>query len=156
MSKSRILPILTVFAALFLAPAWLSAQGAGQSALAKATSIRCRFSLMTQSSLHGDQPKAEVKPVKLEMHFVDVNTDEGSAELKSTYGIYDITVRYAQGYLSFIQSFRDGRLHVTTVLEHKTKEGAFKAMHSRHEYTPVALVGFTSSPEQYYGECEIL
>jgi hypothetical protein len=29
-------------------------------------------------------------------------------------------------------------------------------MHSRHEYTDVSLPGYTSSPEQYYGECEIL
>jgi hypothetical protein len=29
-------------------------------------------------------------------------------------------------------------------------------VHSRHEYYPTALPGFTSSPEQYYGECEIM
>jgi hypothetical protein len=42
------------------------------------------------------------------------------------------------------------------VIEKKTAGGKWKAMHSRHEFTDFALVGFTSSPEQYYGECEIL
>jgi len=28
-------------------------------------------------------------------------------------------------------------------------------VHTRHEYTEVRLPGFTSRPEQYYGECEI-
>jgi hypothetical protein len=45
---------------------------------------------------------------------------------------------------------------VTTVLEKKTATGKLKAMHSRHEFTDFALINFTSSPEQYYGECEIL
>ncbi len=77
-------------------------------------------------------------------------------ELKAGYGKYDIIVRYSGGYLHFIQSFLDGPLYVTTILEKKTASGKFKAMHSRHEFTDFALIGFTSSPEQYYGECEIL
>jgi len=27
-------------------------------------------------------------------------------------------------------------------------------VHARHEYTEVSLPGYTSRPEQYYGECE--
>jgi hypothetical protein len=42
------------------------------------------------------------------------------------------------------------------VLDKKTASGKLKAMHSRHEVTDFALPGFTSSPEQYIGECEIL
>ena len=104
----------------------------------------------------GDKPDAKVKPATLVLEFVAVNADEGSAELKSGVGVYDIIVRYAQGYLNFIQSFRDGPLHTTTILDKKTAGGKFKAMHSRHEYTDFALPSFTSSPEQYYGECEVL
>ena len=29
------------------------------------------------------------------------------------------------------------------------------AVHTRHEYTDVLLIGFTSRPEQYYGDCAI-
>jgi hypothetical protein len=30
-----------------------------------------------------------------------------------------------------------------------------RAVHTRHEYTMISLPGFTSRPEQYYGECAI-
>ena len=110
---------------------------------------------MTLSSLKDDPPKAEVKPANLVLEFEGVNADEGTASLKSGFGQYDIVLRYATGYLNFIQSFRDGPVYVTTVLEQKTRDGKFKAMHSRHEFTAFALPGFTSGPEQYYGECEI-
>jgi hypothetical protein len=32
---------------------------------------------------------------------------------------------------------------------------ALQAVHTRHENTLIALPGFTSKPEQYYGHCEI-
>jgi len=103
-----------------------------------------------------EQPEAKVKPADLVLQFEAVNADEGTAELKSGFGKYDIVVRYAGGYLHFIQSFLDGQLYATTILEKKTAGGKLKAMHSRHEYTDVSLPGYTSSPEQYYGECEVL
>ena len=127
--------------------------------LAKAKSIRCTFSLMSSSSLREEPPKAEIKPSTLVLQFEDINADEGTSQLKNVgFGgmPYDIVVRHSQGYLNFIQSFRDGPLYVTTVLEQKTKAGKLKAMHSRHEFTQVSLPGFTSSPEQYYGDCEVL
>jgi hypothetical protein len=129
---------------------------ANAQALAKVTSVRCKFSLMAISSLRNEPPTAEIKPSDLELVFDAINADEGTAQLKSNIGAYDIIVRYAQGYLNFIQSYREGKVYVTTILEQKTKTGKFKAMHSRHEFTVVALPGITSSPEQYYGECEIL
>ena len=91
------------------------------------------------------------------LQFEDVNADQGTARMEGALGgTYDITVRYAGGYLHFIQSFLDGPLYTTTILEKQTTEGKLKAMHSRHEFTDFALPGFTSSPEQYYGECEIV
>ena len=32
-------------------------------------------------------------------------------------------------------------------------DGKLRAVHTRHEYTEVSLPGFTSRPEQYYGDC---
>ncbi len=71
-------------------------------------------------------------------------------------GKADIVTRYAGGYLHFIQSFLNGPLYITTVFDKKTITGKLKAVHSRHEHTDVAVPGYTSTPEQYYGECEIL
>jgi len=138
---------------LLLFPLGLSAQN---RTLATAKSIKCTFPVIASSTLRDEPPKAEVKPATLVLEFEEINPDEGSARLKAGFGNYDIVVRYTQGYLHFIQSFRDGPLYVTTVLDQKTKAGKLKAMHSRHEYTAVSLPGYTSSPEQYYGECEIL
>ena len=96
-----------------------------------------------------------MKPATFTLKFVSINTDEGSAQLEGGSGTYDIIVRYASGYLNFIQSFRDGPMYTTTVFQKETSGGKLKAVHSRHELFDFALPGFTSSPEQYYGECEI-
>ena len=152
MSKNNILAVSVIMGVLVAASSSLNAQGS----LAKATTIKCTFSLMTLSNLREEPPKAEIKPFNLVLQFEEINADEGTAQLKSGIGAYDIVVRYAQGYLNIIQSFREGPLYMTTVLEQKTRGGKLKAMHSRHEFTIVSLPGFTSSPEQYYGECEIL
>jgi hypothetical protein len=124
--------------------------------LAAVKGLKCTFSLMSAGTWTAGQPKAESKPAKLVLQFENINADEGTARLAASVGAYDIVVRYAGGYLHFIQSFLDGPLYTTTVLEKQSSGGKLKAMHSRHEYTDVSLPGFTSSPEQYYGECEIL
>lgn len=152
MSRNRIVAGL-IFAAL-LVPLALNAQNAG--ALAKARSIKCTFPLMAVGTWGATRPEAKIQPAKHELEFVGINTDEGTAELKNPYGKFDIIVRYAEGYLHFVQSFLNGPLHTTTVLEKKTASGKLKAMHSRHEFTDFALPGFTSNPEQYYGECEVV
>jgi hypothetical protein len=152
MSMNRILAVLAILGVVVLAPRSLEAQ----DALAKAKAIKCTFSVMTVATWGKDKPDVQVKPSNLMLEFVSVNADEGSAELKSNYGKYDIIVRYSKGYLHFIQSFLDGYLYVTTVLEKKTASGKLKGVHTRHEHTDVSLPTFTSSPEQYMGECEIL
>ena len=156
---NRILAVFTIAGALLSVPSSLGAQASLRGILMTATSIECTFTLMAVGLWNSDgQPEAEVRPVDRMLRFDAINTDEGSAELAvdTGSGMYDIIVRYARGYLNFIQSFRDGQLYSTTVIENETSGGKLKAMHSRHEYTDFQLVGFTSSPEQYYGECEIL
>ena len=156
MSIHRVLAALAIAGFLLPLPASLHAQDDLKGKLATVKSLKCTFPVMAVGTWSGDQPKAEVKPSKLVLEFEGINADEGTAELKSSYGQYDITVRYAEGYLHFIQSFLNGPLYTTTVLEKKTAGGKLKAMHSRHEFTDFALPGYTSSPEQYYGECEII
>jgi hypothetical protein len=155
MWMNRILATLAVCGAVVSTPSLLNAQSA-QGSLAKAKSIKCTFAVMTLGTWGKEKAEAQVKPSTESLQFEGINADEGTAELKSNYGKYDIIVRYSNGYLHFIQMFLDGHLYVTTVLEKKTPSGKLKAMHSRHEYTDVSLPGFTSSPEQYVGECEIL
>lgn len=150
--------LTTVILAVLLTTSSAQGQTSGTRPLSVAKNIRCSFSLFAIGTWTGDQAKAEVKASKRTLEFTGINTDEGTAEQKAEAGVgkYDIIVRYADGYLHFIQSFFNGPLYTTTVLEKKTPAGKFKAMHSRHEFTDFALAGFTSSPEQYYGECEVL
>jgi hypothetical protein len=143
---------------LFVIPAPAKPQGA-KGPLANVKSIKCTFTLMAVGTWGDKGPDVKVKApdaANREMQFDSINADEGTAELQGVYGKSDIIVRYQEPYLHFIQSFLDGHLYTTTVIEKKTAGGKFKAMHSRHEFTDFALVGFTSSPEQYYGDCEIL
>jgi hypothetical protein len=146
--------LLMLITAMLLFPNLLRAQGTVN--LGKATRIKCTFSLMSVGTWGPEQAEAKTKPANLTQEFESINADEGTAQLKAGVGKYDIIVRYAGGYLHFIQSFYNGPLHITTVLEKKTATGKLKAMHSRHEFMDFALAGFTSSPEQYYGECEVL
>jgi len=155
MARYRIVPVWLVTGVLLATPWSVEAQPSPDGSLATATSINCSFSLIAVGNWGDEAPEAEVKPVNLVLEFEAVNADEGTAQLASSFGVYDIIVRYAEGYLHFIQSFLDGPLYVTTVLEKETSDGALKAMHSRHEHTDFALTGFTSSPEQYYGQCEV-
>lgn len=155
MSINRNLSILIISGALLLFPQ-LSRGQAAKASLANVKSVKCTFPLMAVGTWGREKPEAKVQPADLVLQFDAVNADEGTAQLKSGLGQYDIVVRYANGYLHFIQSYLDGQLYITTVLEKKTASGKLKAMHSRHEHTDVSLPGYTSSPEQYYGECEVL
>jgi hypothetical protein len=90
------------------------------------------------------------------LRFDTIDADGGTAQLRNGTVGSEVTVRLAEGYLHFMQAFRTGPLYTTTVFDVGETSGKLKAVHSRHEYFSVPLPGATSSPEQYYGECEIL
>jgi hypothetical protein len=64
-------------------------------------------------------------------------------------------VRYSHGYLHLMQMSDAGPLYITTVLATQTANGRFKAMHTRHEWSPAIVPGFTSRPEMYVGDCAL-
>ena len=154
MFLNRIVVVSIICGVFLLIPHRSDAQT--EKPLAGVKSIKCTFPLMAVGTWGKEKPEAKVQPASLVLQFDDIDAEGGTAALQSGLGQYDIVVRYANGYLHFIQSFLDGQLYITTVLEKKTAGGKLKAMHSRHEFTDISLPGFTSSPEQYYGECEVL
>src|SRR3974377_1370936 len=98
--------IRTSLAAVFLLiPCLANAQDAFKWPLANAKSIKCLFALMAVGTWGREKPEAKVQPASLVLQFDSVNAEEGTAELQSGFGKYDIVVRYAGGYLHFIQSF---------------------------------------------------
>jgi hypothetical protein len=127
-----------------------------QARLAAAKSLKCTFQLIATGTWKDGAPQGDVKPVKLSLQFVGINTDEGTSRMLSPFGTYDMIVQFAGGSLHFIQAMRAGALYTTTVFPKENGPGTFKAVHSRHEYVEISLPGFTSRPEQYYGECEVV
>ena len=123
--------------------------------IATVTALRCTFKL---SAVGGWQKagaaSAAVKPSTLVLRLEAIDTDSGSAQLKTGSMTSEITVKLAGGYLHFMQAFRTGPLYTTTVFDNPQAGTPFKAVHSRHEYLTTSVPGTTSSPEQYYGECE--
>jgi hypothetical protein len=97
---------------------------------------------------------AVVKPATLVLRFDSIDFDDGTAQLRTGKVANEVVVKMAEGYVHFMQVFRTGPLYTTTVFD-KDKGGQLKAVHSRHEYFAVPLAGSTSSPEQYYGDCEV-
>ena len=128
-----------------------------QSRIASVKSLRCSFPRNATGTWTKDGiPEATVRSTALVLRFDSIEPDSGTAQLRNGAVGTEVTARVAEGYLHFMQSFRTGPLYVTTVFDIGDTSGKLKAVHSRHEYFSVPLPGATSSPEQYYGECEIV
>jgi len=152
-----VLAVVGVFSLGSRAPsAQQLSQKALQDKLAAAKSLKCDFtSMATVTWTKEGVPQAELKPTKMSLQFLKVNLDEGSAEMKGDFGTYELIVKLSETTLHFIHSFRAGALYTTTVFAKETHDGRLKAVHTRHEYVEIVLPGFTSRPEQYYGECSV-
>ena len=144
---------LLALARLPPAEAQTMAQKALEKKLLAAKVLKCKFSTVSTGDWEGDKTKVAVAPSKLEIAFSSIDIDEGTAEADGGYGNAFIVVKYARGYLHFLQIADAGPLYVTTVLATETTPGHFKAIHTRHEFTPTKMEGFTSRPETYVGEC---
>lgn len=152
------MPILRPAAALLVLLA-LPAAAAAQSGskLAEATAIKCTFSLIATGTWEKDGTvKADVKPTQLTLQYNDIDTQEGTASVVGLSGKLYIITRMAATNLHLLAVDSAGPLYITTVFDKPATPGKLKAAHSRHEFTDVSLPGFTSRPEQYYGECEIV
>lgn len=127
-----------------------------QSGLASAKSVRCTFDQRATGAWKAGAPSATVDAPTLTLRFAEIDVDSGTAQLLNGTVKSEVTVRTVPGYLHFMQAFRTGPLYTTTVFEAGAAGGKFRAVHSRHELFAVPLPGATSSPEQYYGVCEIV
>jgi hypothetical protein len=141
MSKSLAIALVGLAALAAVAPNDASAQGNLERRLAAAKRLECSFA---------------VTPAELKANFFDINVDEGTAEVEGEFGGASfINVRYESGYLHIMQLGRAGPLYLTSVIARAAGEGKLMAVHTRIEYLPTAIPGFTSRPEQYLGTCTI-
>jgi len=123
--------------------------------LAAATLVECTFATLVTGNWDGATPQASVGAGDLEAQFLNINVDEGTADSGSPFGNSFISVRYAFGYLHFMQMSDAGPLYITTILAQETQDGRMKAVQTRHEYSPAIIPGFTSRPEMYIGDCVV-
>lgn len=154
--KTLALPLVVVLAASSIS----RSEGAAAPAtvyerLAAATSLECRFTTVAASSWENGVPKTELLAKELKLTFGKVNVDEGTADANSQFGDFYVAVRFSNGYLHLMQMFSSGPLYTTTVMARETTDGRMMAIHTRHEYTPATVPGFTSRPETYLGDCAI-
>jgi hypothetical protein len=132
-----------------------SAQGGLDRRLAAAKRLECSFAVLATGTWDKNVPAVAVTPSELKAAFFDINVDEGTAEAESEYGASFISVRYAAGYLHIMQMSDAGPLYLTTVIARAAGEGKLLAVHTRLEYSPTIIPGFTSRPEMYVGSCSI-
>jgi hypothetical protein len=155
--RGRLMATRAVFAPIVMvAVLMICGDAYAQARIVGAKSIRCTFPRMSNGAWNKGVAEASVKPASLVLRFEEIDTDTGIAQLRNGSVGSDVTVRLAEGYLHFMQAFRTGPLYTTTVFEAGATGNKFKAVHSRHEYFSTPLPDATSSPEQYYGECEVL
>lgn len=126
-----------------------------ENRLGAVKSVSCTFPLFTRATWSSGTPEATVQKGDLLIRFDEINLDDGTARVLGNFGPSDIIVRLAGDTLHLIQAFREGPLYVTTIFSKETRTRRLQAVHTRHEFTEVSLPGFTSRPEQYYGDCEL-
>ena len=146
---------LVVVACLSLAGAAATSQEpAAQGGLANVRAVACTFTVYATGTWSNGRSQAEILPARFAVEFDAINVDEGTARVIGDYGPSDIIVRLSTGNLHLLQAFSAGPLYLTTIFPKETGPGRLQAVHTRHELTAVSLPGFTSKPEQYYGECD--
>ena len=116
--------------------------------------LACTFAVTAKGDWTDDTPEGAIEGSTLAFRFESINTDEASADVLGRFGSSPVVAQVTGEYLHFIQVLAEGPLYSTTVFDRETADGKLLAVHSRHEYQDVRRRGFTSRPEQYYGECE--
>lgn len=148
--------IIGVLTSLCLGSAFIANISAQTDTLETTENLSCVFPVMSKGTWDTTgQPVAAIEETLVSFQFKAINTHEATAEIVGPFGPAQIIARLTGDYLHFVQMFHSGPLYTTTVFDRLTPEGAFLSVHTRHEFTDVSLVGFTSRPEQYYGECSL-
>jgi hypothetical protein len=139
------------------------AQAPAPVALADVQRLKCAFTHKALGTWQKDlAPAVEILPAKLSMVFDAIDTQDGTANVIDVTapdaGAPHITVRLLANNLHLLAMNISGSVYLTTVFADRDSRAgqSFKAVHTRHEFTPTRLTGWTSRPEQYYGLCEVV
>ena len=153
----------SVLLLMTLGGVYAHAQAPATVPLADVKRLKCAFTQKAVGTWDKElAPAIENLPAKLSMVFDNIDTQDATANVIDVTapdaGAPHITVRVLANNLHFLAMNISGSVYLTTVFADRESRssGNFKAVHTRHEFTPTRLTGWTSRPEQYYGQCEVL
>lgn len=137
-----------------------------QIKLEDAQRLKCVFPIFASGNWTKGDATADIKPAELTLLFDSINTEEGTAQVAVVespraprnfgFAPAHIIARQSLASLHLMQVGDAGPLYVTTVFDSPSRPGKLKAVHTRHEFIGMQMPLYTSRPEQYYGECEVL
>ena len=133
------------------------AQSTDKNPLAQIKSLKCTFPVYTVGSWKNGEPQAQIKQAAQFMLTIDdIDTDSGSGRVTGTAGPVEVTALLTVSSLHFMERSVTGTLNITTVFTGEAGAKRFRAVHSRHDYLPMSIPGFTSEPTvtQNYGMCD--
>jgi hypothetical protein len=155
MTKSRV-GVLTVVILLTSLPLAV-AQSTDKNPLAQVKSLKCTFPVYTVGTWKAGEPQAQIKQAaQFTLTIDDIDTDSGSGRVTGTAGPVEVTALLTVSSLHFMERSVTGTLNITTVFVTEGGAKRFRAVHSRHDYLPMSIPGFTSEPTvtQNYGMCD--
>jgi hypothetical protein len=133
------------------------AQSTDKNPLALVKSFKCSFPVYSVGAWKTGEPQAQIKQAdQFTLTIDDIDTDSGSGRVTGTAGPVEVTALLTVSSLHFMERSVTGTLNVTTIFVSEGGGKKFRAVHSRHDYLPMSIPGFTSEPTvtQNYGTCE--
>lgn len=124
--------------------------------LAAIKQFKCVFPVYSQGTWRSGAPKADVREgAGLTMEITEIDADGGTAVVKGTAAATLVTAFLAPNSIHFMERALTGAVNVTTVFAPTANSAVYKAVHSRHDYSPLSIPGFVAEPTvlQNYGEC---
>jgi hypothetical protein len=151
--------VITVLVLARNAPAWA---GLGQNAkleeMESFKTLKCVFSTAAVGNWSADGPRSPKITTDgiLRLDIDSIDAQGGTAHIVGTSRSAFVVARLSGWSLHFLETDETGSLNVTTVFAQRSQTGKLKAVHSRADYVPIELPGFTvdASASQYYGECD--
>jgi hypothetical protein len=134
-----------------------SAQSTEKNPLALVKSFKCTFPVYSVGAWKTGEPQAQIKQAEqFTLTIDDIDTDSGSGRVTGTAGPVEVTALLTVSSLHFMERSVTGTLNITTIFVSDGGVKKFRAVHSRHDYLPMSIPGFTSEPTvtQNYGTCE--
>lgn len=122
---------------------------AEETSLNKLVSLKCEFPIIATNDWQNDAPEPKIeKEQKFAFHIDGIDTSKDTARIIGNAGAEVLTTVSTRESIHFLETTPSGNLNITTVFDARTKDGRYKAVHSRH----MTMMG-GPLPSQAYGFC---